>query len=204
MFLYVLASLAACSIWLVYAGLAAQWCKVWKNNVPPGIPIYFLIIWFGIHSGYSLWGLAKSPPDWFMFAAFVPGVLLFPVIGLQFKSPRPKLGSIAVCAAGVLVVLAFCAGGVQLCNAQMKSNERLIGAVVSGISLLNLAVAIPGQIRKVKRTGINGSSRIFVIVNFLGFAAWLAYGLALPDPYLITTQTIGVLLQGYVVALHFR
>lgn len=200
----IIGTACALSLWAIYLGLWGQWRKVWRNNVSPSFPKLIAGISFSNYVTYVAWGLAMTPPDNYRIAAFCPGMVLMPVLWLQYHNPRPAPG---VTLRRVLVALGCAAVYVAVLVGHrgiLATHVTAIAFVTTALSVSYSVVGIPRQILEIRRCGTAGSSVAFNVVIFAGFVLWWYYGMLTHDVFLLVSQSVGLLLQGVVLWLHWK
>ena len=193
---------ALCTIWFGYIGLLHQWRKVWKSNLPPTIPRVMVWVYLGISFSYTAWGLVID--DRVLVASFLLGILIVPVLDLQFSTPRPRVRAILIrggLTTGLTTVSLFL---VANWRTELLPYREYFGLLASIFSVSNLVLVLPSQIYKLANEGSHGSSALYNGVNLFSFVAWFSYGLASDNVWLMITQSIGSVLQAIVFFMHFQ
>ena len=198
----ILGYIAQATIWLGYVGLCHQWFKVWIKKTKPTIPRVMVFVYLLLTGGYAFWGLVIS--DYVLVWAFSPGLLILPLLHLQFTNSRPSAGRIVV----RLVLVAGLATAAVTATFQYREQllpyQYLIGLLVSSFSLANIVIVLPAQKRMLLAEGGDGSSFFYNVVNLISFLSWLLYGFSKPNYFLVFTQAVGLWLQARVVRVHAR
>jgi uncharacterized protein with PQ loop repeat len=194
-------TLGVLSFYAIYFGMAQQFRKVWHNNTQPSVPKPIFALAFATYVCWALWAFSLTPTDTYRVVAMLPGIIIVPVVWLQFSQPRPTPNQILAAFAAGIAILALVLGlGLQF-PALVRANTFLFTNLGLLCSLAYSAYALPWQIRQLRTLGTAGSSLFFQFVILISYVIWGIYAYLIADWTLLGLQCLGTLLQAYVVWL---